>query len=150
MYSKTALIELVRDRALEFGDFKLSSGRQAHYYLDCRRVTLDSAGATLIAAGMLDLLAADMPDLVGGMAVGADPITAGIVTLAGIRGQSLRGVIVRKQSKGHGTERYVEGPFEVGEKIVIVEDVVTTGSSSLAAIERCRDVGLGESRAAPF
>ena len=97
MYSKTALVDLVRERALEFGDFQLSSGRKAHYYLDCRRITLDSAGATLIAAGMLDLLAEQMPDLVGGMAIGADPITGAIVTLAGVRNLPLRGVVVRKQ-----------------------------------------------------
>ena len=142
MYSKTALVDLVRERALEFGDFQLSSGRKAHYYLDCRRITLDSAGATLIAAGMLDLLAEEMPDLVGGMAIGADPITGAIVALAGVRDLPLRGVIVRKQSKEHGTKRFVEGPYEAGEKIVIVEVVVTTGSSSLAAIERCEEVGL--------
>src|SRR6476660_361521 len=91
---------------------------------------------------MLELLAGDMPDLVGGMAIGADPITAAILTLAGVQGVPLRGVMVRKEPKQHGTGKVVEGPFQPGESIVVVEDVVTTGGSSLLAIERCEAVGL--------
>ena len=83
-----------------------------------------------------------MPDLVGGMAIGADPITAAILTLAGVQGLPLRGVMVRKEAKQHGTGKLVEGPFREGESIAIVEDVVTTGGSSLLAIERCEAVGL--------
>lgn len=142
MYNRDALIELVRETALQFGDFTLASGKKASFYLDCRKVTLDSRGAKLIGEGMLDLLAGDMPDLVGGMAIGADPITAAILTLAGIREQPLRGVMVRKEPKQHGTGKFVEGPFAAGEEVVIVEDVVTTGGSSLLAIERCEAAGL--------
>jgi orotate phosphoribosyltransferase len=76
------------------------------------------------------------------MAIGADPITAAILTLAGIRELPLRGVMVRKESKQHGTGKFVEGPFAPGEEVVIVEDVVTTGGSSLLAIERCEAAGL--------
>jgi len=142
MYDRDALLQLVRDKALQFGDFTLASGKKATFYLDCRRITLDAQGARLVGEGMLDLLTNDMPDLVGGMAIGADPITAAILTLAGIRGQALRGVMVRKEAKQHGTGKLVEGPFREGESIVIVEDVVTTGGSSLLAIERCEQVGL--------
>lgn len=142
MYDRDALLQLVRDKALQFGDFTLASGKKATFYLDCRRITLDAVGARLVGEGMLDLLSNDMPDLVGGMAIGADPITAAILTLAGIRGQALRGVMVRKEAKQHGTGKLVEGPFREGESIVIVEDVVTTGGSSLLAIERCEQVGL--------
>ena len=142
MYDRDALEQLVREKALKFGDFTLASGKKAKFYLDCRQITLDSQGARLIGEGMLDLLAGDMPDLVGGMAIGADPITAAILTLAGIRGVPLRGVMVRKEPKQHGTGKLVEGPFHEGESIVIVEDVVTTGGSSLLAIERCEAVGL--------
>ena len=141
-YDKQALMDLVREKALKFGDFTLASGKQAKFYLDCRQVTLDSQGAKLIAAGMLDLIGSELPAAVGGMAIGADPITGAIITLAGIRGQQLRGVIVRKEAKGHGTGRTVEGPVQPGEEIVIVEDVVTTGGSSLQAIERCEEFGL--------
>jgi len=142
MYDREALKQLVREKALKFGDFTLSSGKKASYYLDCRLVTLDSRGARLVGEGMLDLLADDLPDLVGGMAIGADPITASILTLAGVRGLPLRGVMVRKEAKQHGTGRFVEGPFQAGESIAIVEDTVTTGGSSLLAIERCEAVDL--------
>src|SRR3954462_8756594 len=142
MYDRQALLQLIRDKALKIGDFTLASGKKASYYLDCRQITLDARGAQLIGAGMLDLLAADMPDLVGGMAIGADPITAAILTLAGVAGTPLRGIMVRKEAKQHGTGKLVEGPFVAGESLVIVEDVVTTGGSSLLAIERCEEVGL--------
>jgi len=142
MYDRQALLELVGQQALEFGDFTLASGKKASYYLDCRKVTLDARGAQLVAAGMLELLADDMPPLVGGMAIGADPITGAILALAGARDLPLRGVIVRKEPKGHGTGKLVEGPYQSGEQVVIVEDVVTTGGSSLRAIEHCEAAGL--------
>lgn len=142
MYNRQALRKLVREQALQFGDFTLASGKKASFYLDCRKVTLDAQGALLIGAGMLELLADEMPPLVGGMAIGADPITASILTLAGTQNIPLRGIIVRKEAKAHGTGKFVEGPYEEGESVVIVEDVVTTGGSSLLAIERCEAVGL--------
>ena len=142
MYDRKALQSLIREKALRFGEFTLSSGKKANYYLDCREITLDAQGARLVGVGMLDLLASDMPALVGGMAIGADPITAAILTLAGIRNLPLRGVMVRKEAKQHGTGKFVEGPFREGESLVVVEDVVTTGGSSLLAIERCEAVGL--------
>jgi orotate phosphoribosyltransferase len=142
MYNKSALMDLVRKLALQLGDFTLASGKQSKYYLDCRKVTLDSAGANLIADGMLELLASEWPDAVGGMAIGADPITAAIITVAGRSGRSLKGFIVRKEAKQHGTGRDVEGPVLPGESVVIVEDVVTTGGSSLAAIEKAEAFGL--------
>ena len=142
MYDKQALINLIKETALQFGDFTLASGKKATFYLDCRKVTLDSRGAKLIGAGMLELLGDKLPQLVGGMAIGADPITAAILTLAGVEGKPLRGVMVRKEPKQHGTGKYVEGPYTAGEELVIVEDVVTTGGSSLLAIERCEAAGL--------
>ena len=141
-YDRQALIELIQERALKFGDFTLASGKQAKYYLDCRQVTLDSLGATLIGGGMLELLEDDFPDAVGGMAIGADPISAAILVMAQAKGQSLRGFIVRKEAKGHGRGRMVEGPVQAGDRVVIVEDVVTTGGSSLKAIEHCEAMGL--------
>lgn len=143
MYDRNALVELIREKALKLGRFTLASGKQADYYLDCRQITLDARGATLVAEGMLGQLEEDaLPDAVGGMAVGADPITGAILAVAGLKGLALRGIIVRKEAKGHGTGRYVEGPVEPGHRVVIVEDVVTTGGSSLRAIERCEAFGL--------
>ena len=148
MYDKQTLIELVRQRALKFGDFTLASGKQANYYLDGKQVTLDSFGAKLVAEGILDLLADNLPlpDAVGGMSIGADPITAAVITMAGVRGQAMTGFLVRKEPKGHGTNRYVEGPVTAGQRVVIVEDVVTTGGSSLEAIARVEEFGLKVSR----
>lgn len=142
MYNRERLKSLIREHALKFGEFTLTSGKKASYYLDCRQVTLHSEALPLVGLGMLDLMADDMPDLVGGMVTGADPITASILTLAGQQGASLRGIMVRKEAKGHGTKKFVEGPYSEGERVVIVEDVVTTGGSSLKAIEHCEAVGL--------
>lgn len=142
VYDRNALIELIRAKALRIGQFTLASGKEASYYLDCRQVTLDPQGANLIAAGILQLLGDDLPDAVGGMAIGADPITAAVVTVAGQRGLALKGFMVRKEPKGHGRGRDVEGPVEEGQRVVIVEDVVTTGGSSLQAIERVEAFGL--------
>lgn len=133
---------LIREKALEFGDFTLASGKKASFYLDCRKVTLDSQGANLIAEGLLELLGDALPDAVGGMAIGADPITAAVITVAGRQHKRLRGFIVRKEAKDHGKGRDVEGPVQTGDTAVIVEDVVTTGGSSLKAIEKAEEAGL--------
>jgi orotate phosphoribosyltransferase len=142
MYDRNALIALIREQALRFGDFTLASGKKASFYLDCRKVTLDSRGAVLIAEGILDLLGNNLPQAIGGMAIGADPITAAVITVAGQRQQRLKGFIVRKEAKSHGTGRDVEGPVVPGETAIIVEDTVTTGGSSLAAIEKAEAAGL--------
>lgn len=142
MYDRQQLIDLVRQLGLKLGDFTLASGKKSSYYLDCRKVTLDSQGANLIAHGMLELLGNKLPDAVGGMAIGADPITAAIITTAGAQGRKLKGFIVRKEAKQHGTGKDVEGPVHPGESCYIVEDVVTTGGSSLAAIEKVEAFGM--------
>ena len=137
------MIALVREKALKFGEFTLASGKKATYYLDGKQVTLDPTGARLVAEGMLDLLAAgQMPAAVGGMSIGADPITAAVVTMSAVRGTPLVGFMVRKESKGHGTNQFIEGPVKPGLSAVIVEDVVTTGGSSLKAIERVEAFGM--------
>ena len=142
MFDRQALIDVFRAKALRFGDFTLVSGKKAKYYLDGKQVTLDSAGAKLVGEGILDLMGDPLPQAVGGMSIGADPITAAVITLAGVQGKALRGFMVRKESKGHGTNKFVEGPVQPGDEVVIVEDVVTTGGSSLLAIERCEAFGL--------
>jgi orotate phosphoribosyltransferase len=144
VYDREALIALVRHKALKFGTFTLASGKKASYYLDGKQVTLDPNGSRLIAEGLLDLLDArpDQPAAVGGMSIGADPITSAVVTMSAVRGTPLLGFMVRKEPKGHGTNQYLEGPVQPGMNAVIVEDVVTTGGSSLAAIERAEKFGL--------
>jgi orotate phosphoribosyltransferase len=142
MYDRQALIDVFRAKALKFGDFTLVSGKKAKYYLDGKQVTLDSAGAKLVAEGILATMGEPLPKAVGGMSIGADPITAAVITIAGVEGKPLLGFMVRKESKGHGTNKFVEGPVQPGDDVVIVEDVVTTGGSSLLAIERCEAFGL--------
>ena len=110
--------------------------------ISSRRLTLDCQGANVVAEGILNLLGDQLPDAVGGMAIGADPITGAVITLAGQRQIPLRGFIVRKESKQHGKGRDVEGPVQPGDRAVIVEDVVTTGGSSLQAIERVEQFGM--------
>jgi len=144
MYDRNQLQALVREKALRFGEFTLASGRKASYYLDGKQVTLDGDGARLVGEGILELMAEQglAPAAVGGMSIGADPITAAVVTMSAVAGKPLRGFMVRKEAKGHGTNQYIEGPVQPGEEVVIVEDVVTTGGSSLKAIERCEAFGL--------
>ena len=142
MYDRNALVDLVRAKALKFGDFTLASGKKAKYYLDGKQVTLDSLGSKLIAEGILDLLGQKLPRAVGGMSIGADTITSAVVTMAGVREIPMLGFLVRKEAKGHGTNRFIEGPVQPGDDVAIVEDVVTTGGSSLQAIERAEEFGL--------
>ncbi len=141
-YDQAKLVELIREFSLKIGKFTLASGKEASYYLDCRKVTLHAEGANQIGAGILDLLGDSIPDAIGGMAIGADAITAATVTLAGQRGLPLRGFIVRKESKAHGTGQDVEGPVEAGMSAVIVEDVVTTGGSAIQAIKKVESFGM--------
>jgi len=142
VYDQQRLIELVKQHALRFGDFTLASGKKASYYLDCRKLTLDSEGANVIAQGILETIGDNLPDAVGGMAIGADPITAAVITCGWQAGRPLKGFIVRKEAKSHGTGQQVEGPIESGQTAVMMEDVVTTGGSSLKAIEHARAFGL--------
>ncbi len=145
-YDKDLLKALVREHALQFGQFTLASGKQASFYLDCRKITLHPQGANLIAAGMLDCMSGSrfesMPEAVGGLAIGADPITASIVVLAGQRGLGLRGFMVRKEAKTHGTGKLVEGPVHPGMSCVVVEDVITSGGSALKAVEAAQNFGM--------
>jgi orotate phosphoribosyltransferase len=142
VYDPARLRELVKQQSLRFGDFTLASGKKASFYLDCRQLTLHPQGANQVGAGMLELLGDNLPAAIGGMAIGADPITAATITLAGQRGLDLKGFIVRKEAKQHGMGRQVEGPVAAGETVVIVEDVVTSGGSALAAVEAARQFGL--------
>jgi orotate phosphoribosyltransferase len=138
------LVEAFESKALQRGSFVLASGKTASFYLDAKQVVLDAAGAMLVGRAVLARLQAcgPLPDAVGGMSIGADPITAAVVTMAGVAGLPLKGFMIRKEPKGHGLGRYVEGPVQAGNRVVILEDVVTTGGSSLLAIDRAEEFGL--------
>ena len=138
------LIELLDQRALKRGDFTLASGKKSSYYLDGKQITLHAEGLRLVAEGMLAILDSEVfgpVDAVGGMSLGADPIVGGVLAAAAESRPDLVGFLVRKQPKDHGTQKYIEGPLGAGHRCVIVEDVVTTGGSSLQAIERVEAFG---------
>ncbi len=141
-YDRERLIALIKEHALQFGSFVLASGKTASFYLDCRQLTLHPQGANQVGAGMLAMLGPELPDAIGGMAIGADPISAATITLAGQQNLDLCGFIVRKEAKQHGMGRQVEGPVKPGMSAVIVEDVVTSGGSALKAVEAAREFGL--------
>jgi len=138
------LIGIVEAKALKRGTFRLASGREASFYLDAKQVVLDAHGAMLVGRAILERLQTlgPLPAAVGGMSIGADPITSAVVTMAGVEGLPLKGFMVRKEPKDHGTKKYVEGPVSPGQRVVIVEDVTTTGGSSLLAIDRVHEFGL--------
>lgn len=141
MYDRQQLIDLFHKRALKFGDFTLVSGRKSSYYLDGKQNTLHSTALNLISHGLLELLDDVEFTGIGGMSIGADPIIGGVLTVAAIQGRSLEGFLVRKEAKGHGTQKYVEGPVQPGAKVVVIDDVVTTGGSSLLAVDRIQEFG---------
>jgi orotate phosphoribosyltransferase len=147
-FDRKRLIALLKRDALRTGTFILASGRSSHYYVDGRKVTLSAEGAALIGAGVLDLLA-DLPEVsaVGGLTLGADPIVGATLALAAARGKlGLRGFLVRKEFKGHGTGQLVEGPLASGETVAIVDDVATTGNSSLLAVATVEPLGCKVAR----
>ncbi len=141
MFNRQHLIDLFHQRALKFGDFTLASGKSSSYYLDGKQITLHSAGLRLVSEGLLDLLADVSFAAIGGMSIGADPIVGGVLTAAASRGRELCGFLVRKEPKGHGTNKYVEGPVMPGMKVVIIDDVVTTGGSALQSVDRIVEFG---------
>ena len=141
MFDREELIGLFKERALKFGDFTLVSGKKSTYYMDGKQITLHAKGLRLVSEGLLDLLTDVESDAIGGMSIGADPIVGGVLTVAAERDQPLVGVMVRKDAKGHGTQKYIEGPLEPGMKVVVIDDVVTTGGSSILACERIQEFG---------
>ena len=135
MNNKEQLKKLIEKLAIKRGEVTLASGAKANYYIDCRKVTLDSIGAALIGNAIFDLLSANLPDAIGGMAIGADPITGSVISVAGGHGKQISGFIVRKEEKKHGMAQMVEGPIHAGQSATMVEDVVTTVGSSLKALQ---------------
>ena len=140
--ARDQLIEYIKSDAVFFGDFTLTSGKKASYYVDLRRVSLDHRVAPLIGQVMLELIA-DIPDVtaVGGLTMGADPIASAILHQGAARGLAYDAFVVRKEPKDHGRGRQVEGPDLIGKRVIVVEDTSTTGGSPLKAIEALEKVG---------
>ena len=138
------LRDVIRQKSLRIGDFTLSSGRKSSYYLDCRMTTLDPRGALLIARLILERIRTHkiQADAIGGLTLGADPIATAVAVVSGLEGKPLPAFIVRKETKGHGTQRAIEGyDGKRGSRVIVVDDVCTTGDSILRAAERAEQAG---------
>jgi orotate phosphoribosyltransferase len=135
------LLALVRDLAVVHGRVTLSSGREADYYVDLRRVTLAAAAAPLVGEVMLDLTSDLEYDAVGGLTMGADPVATAMLHTAAAWGRRLDAFVVRKEAKAHGLQRRVEGPEIAGRRVLVVEDTSTTGGSPLTALAAVREAG---------
>ena len=133
MYDRDLLIRLFHERALKFGEFTLVSGRTSTYYLDGKQITLHAEGLRQVCEGLLELLSDVEYDAVSGMSIGADPIIGGLLTIAAERGVAMEGLLVRKESKGHGTQQYVEGPAGDGARVVQVVGIVDRLEGGAAA-----------------
>ena len=132
--------EILR-KAVVHGKVILSSGREADYYVDLRRVTLDAVAAPLVGDVMLDLTADLDFDAVGGLTLGADPVATAMLHAAARRGRRLDAFVVRKAEKAHGLQRRIEGPDVTGRRVLAVEDTSTTGGSVMTAVEALREAG---------
>ena len=140
--AKSQLIDFISRDAVFHGDFTLASGKQASYYVDLRKVSLDHRVAPLIGQVMLDVIA-EFTDVVavGGLTMGADPIASAIMHQGVLRGLAYDAFVVRKEPKDHGRGRQVEGPELAGKRVIVVEDTSTTGGSPLTAIDALQRVG---------
>jgi len=139
--ARDALRAEILAKAVVHGTVVLSSGREADYYVDLRRVTLDGRAAPLVGEVMLDLTEHLGYDAVGGLTLGADPVAAAMLHAAAARGRTLDAFVVRKSEKAHGLQRRIEGPDVAGRRVLAVEDTSTTGGSVLTAVAALREAG---------
>ncbi len=141
---KQRLRELLKERSLKFGEFTLVSGKKSNYYFDSKLTSLSAEGSYLIGKVIFDLIKEHNieADYVGGITLGADPIVTAVALVSHLEGEAIDAFIVRKETKGHGTKRAIEGLVAAGKKAIIIEDVVTTGGSTMKAIEAAKDHAL--------
>ena len=141
---KTLALDLLKKDAYKKGDYTLSSGRKSEHYVNCKPVTLTGRGLSAVTALMLEYIDDDV-NAVGGLTLGADPLVVGLsqVIWGGSKGElDVPALIVRKKQKGYGANAWIEGPqLPKGSKVVVLEDVTTTGGSALIAVEKLRDAG---------
>jgi len=139
--AKSRLRDEILKKAVVHGKVILSSGKEADYYVDLRRITLDSVAAPLVGEVMLDLTKDLDFEAVGGLTLGADPVATAMMHVAAQRGRKLDSFVVRKSEKAHGLQRRIEGPDVNGKRVLAVEDTSTTGGSVLTAVEALKDEG---------
>jgi orotate phosphoribosyltransferase len=144
MNHREQLANLLRRKSLVRGDFMLASGKKSSYYLDCRLTTLDAEGARLTGYCILETLdQMDVkPDAIGGLSMGADPLVSAAIVVSAIEKRPLQGFLVRKEAKGHGRKKQMEGMEDTnGKRVAIVDDVCTTGGSTQEAIDAAEREG---------
>ena len=141
MSIKSELIEQIKQKAVVHGKVILSSGKEADYYVDLRRVTLDAVAAPLVGQAMLDATKDLDFEAVGGLTLGADPVATAMMHVAKENGRVLNSFVVRKEGKAHGLQRRIEGPDVKGKKVLAVEDTSTTGGSVLTAVQALQEAG---------
>jgi len=142
---KERLGKIILERSFKYSDnppFTLASGRQSNYYFNCKPTTLDPEGMNLIGEVLFDMLQDAPVTAAGGLTLGADPIANALAVVSWQKGRPIKSFIVRKDVKDHGTKSAVEGNVAAGEKVVILDDVITTGGSTITAIEQARRAGL--------
>ena len=138
---RARLLEIVKDKAIVHGKVTLSSGKEADYYVDLRRITLDGEASPLVGRVMRDLTKDLDYDAVGGLTLGADPVATSMLHAAAAAGDRLDAFVVRKAGKAHGLQQRIEGPSIEGRRVLIVEDTSTTGASPLDAAKAAQDAG---------
>ena len=141
MSVKSELIEQIKQKAVVHGKVTLSSGKEADYYVDLRRVTLDAVAAPLVGQAMLDATKDFDYEAVGGLTLGADPVATAMMHVAKQNGRILNSFVVRKEGKAHGLQKRIEGSDVNGKRVLAVEDTSTTGSSVLTAVEALTEAG---------
>ena len=142
---KVRLMNMIAERSFRYRDnppFTLASGRQSNYYFNCKTTTLDPEGMNLVGNVIFDMISDAEITAAGGLTLGADPIANSISVISYQRGKPVKAFIVRKDVKGHGTKGVIEGNVDEGERVVILDDVITTGGSTITAIERAKEAGL--------
>ena len=138
---RQVLLDLIVKHAYVEGDFTLSSGAKSSYYINCKQVTLNANGALALGRLLFQQLPGDTT-AVAGLTLGADPMVSAVSIVSAYEDRPIPALIIRKKPKGHGTKAYIEGPaLPEGAKVVVLEDVVTTGGSALTAVERLQDAG---------
>ncbi len=142
---RARLAQMIVERTFRYSDnppFTLASGKQSNFYFNCKPTTLDPEGMNLIGNIIFDMLEDSQISAVGGLTLGADPMANAVSIISYQRNRPIKAFIVRKDVKGHGTRSAIEGNVEKGERVAILDDVITTGQSTLIAIERALEAGL--------
>ncbi|MFZ5569970.1 MAG: orotate phosphoribosyltransferase [Thermodesulfobacteriota bacterium] len=145
MNKKERLKQLLTEKSFQYSDtpkFKLVSGAVSQYYIDCKMTTLLSHGKVLIGEILFEMIKSLNIKGIGGLTLGSDPIANAVAFVAGLHGLDMISFVIRKEAKKHGTQKWIEGDMRAGDRVVVIDDVITTGGSTIKAIDRAEEAGL--------